>query len=161
MQNQTHLSFLSSAMCEVFQHHSPHQMFWGHVEHPKNSDNDTRANTSITKSCLPFVSSHLISGSSAWISLIHQISYSLEQQGSLHLAEVLSITPVHYPYIIFLYSNLIPQHPVPLASVWSNRPRQPPQHPRAKRPRPPFLTTSCNPLWIYEIPLHERSQNTY
>ncbi len=90
----------------------------------------------------PFVSSHRISGSSVWISLIHQISYSLEQQGSLHLVEVLSITPVHHPYIIFLYSNLIPQHPVPLASVWSNRPRHP-QHPRAKRPRPPFLTTSC------------------
>jgi hypothetical protein len=32
--------------------------------------------------------------------------------GILHLPEVLSMTPVHYPYIIFLYSILIPQHPV-------------------------------------------------
>ena len=38
--------------------------------------------------------------------LIHRIQYSLEQQGSLYLAEILSITPVHKPYIIFLYSIL-------------------------------------------------------
>ena len=34
----------------------------------------------------------------------------------------------------FLYSNLIPQHPVPLASVSPNRQRQSPHHPRANRP---------------------------
>ena len=49
---------------------------------------------------------------------------------SLYLAEVLSITTIHYPYIIFLYSILIPQHPVPLSSVCPNHPRQSPHHPR-------------------------------
>ena len=57
----------------------------------------------------------------------------------VYLAEVLSRTPVHYPYIIFLYSILIPQHPVPLASMSPNLPLQPPQHPRREARGKPSL----------------------
>ncbi len=42
--------------------------------------------------------------------------------------------------IIFLYSILIPQHPVPLASMSPNRSHQHPQHPRAS-PVAPFVPT--------------------
>jgi hypothetical protein len=48
-----------------------------------------------------------------WTLLIHQIPYSLEQQGYLYLAEVLSIAPLHYPYIIFLIPSLFLNIPYP------------------------------------------------
>jgi hypothetical protein len=40
-----------SELCSVWDipTHSPHYIAWGHVEHPKNSDSDTRPNTNITK----------------------------------------------------------------------------------------------------------------
>jgi hypothetical protein len=92
--------------------------------------------------------SSLILGSLDLLSGFHwsiksHIHWNIRDLSSLHFVEVLSMTPVRYPCIIFLYSNLIPQHPVPLPSVSPNRPSQSHHNPMSKRPWSSFLTTSC------------------
>jgi hypothetical protein len=56
-------------------------------------------------------------------------SLSTELQGHCIAREMSTHSPLSVYHL--LYSILIPQHPVPLASMSPNRPRQCPQHPRA------------------------------
>ncbi len=71
----------------------------------------------------------------AWTFYCSSDSLSTELQGHCIAREMSTHSPLSVYHL--LYSNLIPQHPVPLASMSPNRSHQHPQHPRAS-PVAPF-----------------------
>ncbi len=87
----------------------------------------------------------------AWTFYCSSDSLSTELQGHCIAREMSTHSPLSVYHL--LYSILIPQHPVPLASMNPNHSHQHPQHPRASP------VTSFSPH-LKDCPLYSRSQKS-